>query len=48
VEAAASRWPGSEFVLLDSTHGHDAFLIEGEAVNGILKAFRLPSKKQAT
>ena len=48
IEATAARWPGAEYVLLESTHGHDAFLIEGEAVNAILKSFREPQMKRAT
>jgi homoserine O-acetyltransferase/O-succinyltransferase len=47
IQATALRWPGSEYVILESAHGHDAFLIEGEAVNAILKAFRDPSMKRA-
>jgi homoserine O-acetyltransferase len=42
IEAAASVWPGSRYICLDSPHGHDAFLIEGEAVNSILASFRSP------
>jgi homoserine O-acetyltransferase/O-succinyltransferase len=48
VEAVASVWPGSEYVLIDSAHGHDAFLIEGEVVNAILKSFRQPAMKRVT
>ena len=48
IEAAASVWPGSEYALLESPHGHDAFLIEGETVNLLLKSFREPSMKRVT
>ena len=47
VEGVASLWPGAEFVHLESPHGHDAFLIEGESVNAILRRFRDPSMKRA-
>ncbi|MEO6400436.1 MAG: hypothetical protein ABIP62_00325 [Vicinamibacteria bacterium] len=48
IEAVAKLWPGSEFVLLESTHGHDAFLMEGEVVNAILKSFRTPVTMRMT
>jgi len=47
IEATAARWPGADYALLESTHGHDAFLIEGAAVNGLLKALREVSMKRA-
>ncbi|MEO8359610.1 MAG: homoserine O-acetyltransferase [Vicinamibacteria bacterium] len=47
IEAVAKVWPASECVLLESTHGHDAFLIEGEVVNAILKSFRGPVAPRA-
>jgi homoserine O-acetyltransferase len=46
LEAAAAHWPGAAYALLESTHGHDAFLIEGEAVNTLLKSFREPPGKR--
>jgi homoserine O-acetyltransferase len=36
----ATLLPGAEYVELASAHGHDAFLIEQEAVGRILKQFR--------
>jgi homoserine O-acetyltransferase len=46
IEAASASWPGSRYVCLDSPHGHDAFLIEGEAVNSILTSFRQTSLRE--
>jgi homoserine O-acetyltransferase/O-succinyltransferase len=42
----AALLPNSEYAELDSPHGHDAFLIEQDAVNGILLDYRarLPSQ----
>ena len=36
----AARLPGATLARLDSPHGHDAFLIEGEEVNRLLLRFR--------
>ncbi len=44
----AEALPESRLVTLRSPHGHDAFLIEGDAVNGLLAAFRaslLPARR---
>jgi homoserine O-acetyltransferase len=37
--AIASAIPGAVYAELDSPHGHDAFLIEFEKMNGLLKDF---------
>jgi homoserine O-acetyltransferase len=39
-EALAQGIPTAQLVSLRSPHGHDAFLIEGEAINAILARFR--------
>ncbi len=36
----ASRLPGSDLVWLESQHGHDAFLIEIEALNALIGSYR--------
>ena len=40
----ATLLPAAEYVELDSAHGHDAFLIEQEAVDRILQEFRQRSR----
>jgi homoserine O-acetyltransferase len=40
VEAVARIWPAAEYLALESSHGHDAFLIEKEAVNRAIAEFR--------
>ena len=37
--AIAASVPGGEYIEIDSPHGHDAFLIEFETMNGILRHF---------
>jgi homoserine O-acetyltransferase len=39
-EQLAAALPDARLVTLRSPHGHDAFLIEGEAVNALVRAFR--------
>lgn len=39
-EDLARALPGAELARLPSPHGHDAFLIEGRAVDGLVRAFR--------
>ncbi len=40
VEELAALLPAADLAVLSSPHGHDAFLIEGEAVDQIVLAFR--------
>jgi len=40
VEGVARLWPRGEYLELESAHGHDAFLIEKEAVNQAIASFR--------
>jgi homoserine O-acetyltransferase len=51
----AAALPHARLVTLSSPHGHDAFLIEGEAVNALVKDFRAtlaarstPGKREGT
>jgi homoserine O-acetyltransferase len=39
-EVLAAALPGGRLATLASPHGHDAFLIEGEAVNALVRRFR--------
>jgi homoserine O-acetyltransferase len=39
-EELAGALQHARLVTLRSPHGHDAFLIEGEAVNALVKGFR--------
>jgi homoserine O-acetyltransferase len=39
-EELAAALPAGRLVTLASPHGHDAFLIEGEATNRIVASFR--------
>ena len=48
IEAAAKLWPNAEYARLESSHGHDAFLIEGEAVNAIVRSFRDTAARRPT
>lgn len=40
VEAVARAWPRSRYVTLQTSHGHDGFLIEKEAVNRLVAGFK--------
>jgi homoserine O-acetyltransferase len=44
-EELAAALPGGRLATLRSPHGHDAFLIEGEATNGLLVRFRRSLEK---
>ncbi len=48
-EELAALLAQGELVVLDSPHGHDAFLIDGEAVSGLVRDFRrrLPAPRRA-
>ena len=48
VEGVAARWPSARYELVESIHGHDAFLIEGETVNAVIREFRDPTMKRST
>jgi homoserine O-acetyltransferase len=39
-EELAAALPGGRLATLASPHGHDAFLIEGDAMNALLRSFR--------
>jgi homoserine O-acetyltransferase len=39
-EELAGALPGGRLARLASPHGHDAFLIEGDAMNALLRGFR--------
>ena len=36
----ADHLPNAEYAVLDSAHGHDGFLIETDALGGLIRAFR--------
>jgi homoserine O-acetyltransferase/O-succinyltransferase len=46
-EELAAALPAGRLVRLGSPHGHDAFLIEGEAVNALVSGFRKQVEKGA-
>ena len=48
VERVAALWPSARYELVESIHGHDAFLIEGETMNALIKEFRDPSMKRSS
>ena len=45
-EELAAALPGGRLATLASPHGHDAFLIEGEAVNELVRGFRADVESQ--
>jgi homoserine O-acetyltransferase len=47
VERLARDWPGATFARLESPHGHDAFLIEQEQVEALIRSFRIRTESGA-
>lgn len=45
VERLARDWPGASFARLESPHGHDAFLIEQEQVETLIRSFRIRTEE---
>ncbi len=43
-EVLAAAMPGAHLAWLDSEHGHDGFLIEAEALNDLVHAFRVAAE----